>query len=299
MERDEKRKYPIFEQLTTEELDNLLVQDFAAMDEDGPDEDYILAIMEVIGKREAPQRQTGADAAWKEFQEQYQGRSAAFEPDIHCETNSSHRNQSPSALSSLKQSRALRILPVAALVFALLCGTALSTDSGVSRALQGVITRAIESFGFESPFGEANSGEAAMLKDPYADLRQAVSEYTSLSVIPTWAPEGTIKTPDTSGVQITERTGSVILSGFYQIEARQFIIRIQIHDETPPEYKDSYQWDASQSSLSHNAGGLSHDITCNTKTATAAWTNENVECMIQGDLSTGELKTMIDSIYEE
>ena len=27
--------------------------------------------------------------------------------------------------------------------------------------------------------------------------------------------------------------------------------------------------------------------------------NENVECMIQGDLSGNELKQMIDSIYEE
>ena len=34
MERDEKRKYPIFEQLSTEELNNLLAQDFAAMDEE-------------------------------------------------------------------------------------------------------------------------------------------------------------------------------------------------------------------------------------------------------------------------
>lgn len=298
MERDEKRKYPIFEQLTTEELDNLLVQDFAAMDEDGPDEDYILAIMEVIGKREAPQRQTGADAAWKEFQEQYQGRSAAFEPDIHRETNSSHRNQSPSALSSLKRSRALRILPVAALVIGLLCSTALSTDSGVSRALQGVITRAIESFGFESPFGEANSGEATMQKDPYTRLRTAVAEYTDLPVVPHWAPEGTVKESG-SGVQITVRKESILLSGSYQTGSGQFVIRIRIHDKTPPEYKDSYQWDASQATFSHDAGGFSHDIAYNNRKSSAAWTNENVECMIEGDLSTEELETMIDSIYEE
>lgn len=298
MERDEKRKYPIFEQLTTEELDNLLVQDFAAMDEDGPDEDYILAIMEVIGKREAPQRQTGADAAWKEFQEQYQGRSAAFEPDIHRETNSSHRNQSPSALSSLKRSRALRILPVAALVFALLCGTALSTDSGVSRALQGVITRAIESFGFESPFGEANSGEAAMQEDPYIRLRTAVAEYTDLPVVPRWAPEGTVKESG-SGVQITVRKESAQLLATYATNEGQFAIRIQVYNDLPVNYTSIYQWDAGQTAYSYTADGLSHDITCNTETATAAWTNENVECMIEGDLSTEELETMIDSIYEE
>ena len=71
MERDEKRKYPIFEQLSTEELNNLLAQDFAAMDEEGPDVDYIMAIMEVINKREqAAEHQSDVDAAWKEFQEE-------------------------------------------------------------------------------------------------------------------------------------------------------------------------------------------------------------------------------------
>ena len=296
MERDEKRKYPIFEQLSTEELNNLLAQDFAAMDEEGPDVDYIMAIMEVINKREqAAEHQSDVDAAWKEFQEQYQGQAAAFDRSNYCETDSSHRDQPSTTPPSPKKSHTLRLLLIAVIVIALLGGTA----SGFGRVFQAVVNWTAETFGFESPYGEKSTVESTVQKDPYIDLRLAVLEYTSLSVIPNWAPEGTSKTPDTGGVQITERNESITLSGLYQVGTRQFIIRIRIYDELPKDYSSIYHWDKSYAVVSHNAGGISHDIVYNTETTAAAWTNENTECIIQGNLSVEELETMIDSIYEE
>lgn len=295
MERDEKRKYPIFEQLSTEELNNLLAQDFAAMDEEGPDVDYIMAIMEVINKREqAAEHQSDVDAAWKEFQEQYQGQAAAFNRSNYCETDSSHRDQSSSTPPSPKKSHTLRLLLIAVIMIALLGGTA----SGFGRVFQAVVNWTAETFGFEAPYGEKASADAFAQEDPYADLRSAVATYTILPVIPKWAPEGTTRATE-AGVQTTERRGSVILSGFYQIEARQFIVRIRVYNELSTDYTGSYQWDAKQTVLSYNVGGLNHDIICNNQKNSVAWTNENVECMIQGDLSVEELETMIDSIYEE
>lgn len=295
MERDEKRKYPIFEQLSTEELNNLLAQDFAAMDEEGPDVDYIMAIMEVINKREqAAEHQSDVDAAWKEFQEQYQGQAVAFDRSNYCETDSSHRDQSSSTPPSPKKSHTLRLLLIAVIMIALLGGTA----SGFGRVFQAVVNWTAETFGFEVPYGEKVSVEPVMQTDPYINLRSAVAEYTDLLVIPHWAPEGAVKADDTD-VQITERKESVLLLGSYQIGTRQFIIRIQIHNENPPKYKDSYQWDASQTVLFHDASGFNHDIVYNNQKSSAVWTNENVECMIQGDLSVEELEAMIDSIYEE
>ena len=295
MERDEKRKYPIFEQLSTEELNNLLAQDFAAMDEEGPDVDYIMAIMEVINKREqAAEHQSDVDAAWKEFQEQYQGQAAAFNRSNYCETDSSHRDQSSSTPPSPKKSHTLRLLLIAVIMIALLGGTA----SGFGRVFQAVVNWTAETFGFEAPYGEKASADAFAQEDPYADLRSAVATYTILPVIPKWAPEGTTRATE-AGVQTTERRGSVIISGFYQIEARQFIVRIRVYNELSTDYTGSYQWDAKQTVLSYNVGGLNHDIICNNQKNSVAWTNENVECMIQGDLSVEELETMIDSIYEE
>lgn len=295
MEREEKRKYPIFEQLSTEELNNLLAQDFAAMDEEGPDVDYIMAIMEVINKREqAAEHQTDVDAAWKEFQEQYQGQAAAFDRSNNCEADSSHRNQTSSTSSSSKKSHTLRILLIAAVMIALLCGTA----SGFGRVFQAVVNWTAETFGFEAPYGEKASTEPVIQADPYIILRSAVAEYTSLPVIPYWAPEGTVMANDAT-VQATVRKGSVKLTGIYETDKGRFIIRIQVHDDTPQKYTGTYQWDATQTIFSYNVGGINHDIVSNSETAATAWTNENVECMIQGDLSVEDLETMIDSIYEE
>lgn len=295
MEREEKRKYPIFEQLSTEELNNLLAQDFAAMDEEGPDVDYIMAIMEVINKREqAAEHQTDVDAAWKEFQEQYQGQATAFDRSNNCEADSSHRDQTSSAPPSSKKSHTLRLLLIAVVMIALLGGTA----SGFGRVFQAVVNWTAETFGFEAPYGEKTSVESAIHTDPYVNLRSAVAEYTNLPVIPQWAPDGTVKAID-AGVQTTVRKGSVKLTGIYETDNGRFIIRIQIYGDISPEYKDSYQWDAKQDVLTYNAGGFKHDIIHNNAKSSAAWTNENVECMIQGDLSVEELETMIDSIYEE
>ena len=295
MEREEKRKYPIFEQLSTEELNNLLAQDFAAMDEEGPDVDYIMAIMEVINKRkQAAEHQTDVDAAWKEFQEQYQGQAAAFDRSNNCETDSSHRDQTSSAPPSSKKSHTLRILLIAAVMIALLGGTA----SGFGHVFQAVVNWTAETFGFEAPYGEKASTEPVIQADPYINLRSAVAAYTDLPVIPYWAPEGTAKTTD-AGVQITERKESVLFSGSYQIGSRQFIIRVRVYNTASLSYTSTYQWDAQQTPLLYNAGGLNHDIVCNNQKSSAAWTNENVECLIQGDLNEEELKTMIDSIYEE
>ena len=295
MERDEKRKYPIFEQLSTEELNNLLAQDFAAMDEEGPDVDYIMAIMEVINKREqAAEHQSDVDAAWKEFQEPSPGHAAAFDRSSYCETDSSHRDQPSSTSPSPKKTHTLRLLLIAVIMIALLGGTA----SGCGRVFQAVVNWTAETFGFESPYGEKSTAESTAQKDPYIDLRLAVLEYTSLPVIPNWAPEGTVKESE-SKTRVTERKDSIVLSGSYQVGTRQFIIRIRVYNELSTDYTGSYQWDAKQTVFSYNAGGLNHDIVCNNQKSSVAWTNENVECMIQGDLSVEELETMIDSIYEE
>ena len=78
----------------TEELEKLLAQDFAATGEEEPDVDYIMAIMGVINEREqAAGRQIDVDAAWKDFQEEYQGQAAAFDRTIQCRTESSDHQQ--------------------------------------------------------------------------------------------------------------------------------------------------------------------------------------------------------------
>ena len=296
MRHENQRKYPILEQLTTEELEKLLAQDFAATGEEEPDVDYIMAIMGVIKEREMAaghQNTVDVDAAWKDFQEEYQGQAAAFDRTIQRETESSDHLKIQPTQTPRKKTRAFRFVLVAAIIVVLLCGTA----TGFGRVFQAMVNWSAETFGFASPYGEEDA-ETADQKDPYTDLRLAVSEYTDLPIIPKWAPEGTVKAPDTN-VQVTERKDVTKISGNYKIGDREYIIRIQIHNQTPPKYVFSYQQNEEQGSIKHEVNGLEHEIVYNYEHHIAAWTNENVECMIQGDLSVDELKQMIDSIYEE
>ena len=114
MERDSQRKYPIFEQLSTEELEKLLAQDFAATGEEEPDVDYIMAIMGVINEREkAAEHQIDVDAAWKDFQEEYQGQAAAFDRTIQCEAESSDHQQVRPARNSKKKTHVFRYMFIA------------------------------------------------------------------------------------------------------------------------------------------------------------------------------------------
>ena len=294
MERENQRKYPIFEQLSTEELEKLLAQDFAATDE-APDVDYIMAIMGVINEREkAAEHQSNVDAAWKDFQEEYQGQATAFDRTIPCEAESSDHLQVHPAQVPRKMHRTFRYVFVAAAIIVLLCGTA----SGFGQVFQAVVSWTAETFGFESPYGVEDSAEVAEQKDPYIYLRTAVAEHTSLPVIPNWAPEGVFSSIET-GVQKTTRKESTHLTGVYGSNDGEFIIRIIIHNEVPPQYVNSYQWDETQIITNYEANGLLHDIASNYDENIAAWTNENVECIIQGALTIDELEKMIDSIYEE
>lgn len=293
MERENQRKYPIFEQLSTEELEKLLAQDFAATDE-APDADYIMAIMGVINEREkAAEHQSNVDAAWKDFQEEYQGQAAAFDRTIPCEAESSDHLQVHPAQVHRKKRRAFRYVFVAAAIIVLLCGTA----SGFGQIFQAVVNWTTETFGFESPYGTEVSEESTAPRDPYFELRTAVSEYTDLSVIPYWAPEGTSKVSD-FGVQETTRKDSIHLSGNYRTKDGEFVIRVIIHESTP-KYVTSYQWNEYPITTPYTVSGLEHSIVQNNENNIAAWTNEYVECIIQGALNIGELEKMIDSIYEE
>ena len=86
MRYNKQRKNVTFEQLNTEKLERLLVQDFVTSAENEANLDYIMAILRRIKEKEmSAEHQIDVNAAWKDFQENYQGYTAAFERSILCE----------------------------------------------------------------------------------------------------------------------------------------------------------------------------------------------------------------------
>lgn len=76
-----------------------------------------------------------------------------------------------------------------------------------------------------------------------------------------------------------------------------FSITIDVYTQLPSGESSWYQKDDIYIE-SFISGGIEHHIMSNLGTNTAVWTIENCECAITGNLNVDELKAMIDSIYK-
>lgn len=285
LNRETTERDPILKHLSTEQLENLLSQDFDWSGEQEPDVDYIMAVMEVIRERdaEAGEAAVDVDAAWEDFQQNYQNRRPASEPPALRETESPHLNQSSQHKSPQKHFKATRYLVLAALVGVLLCGAAEAFGFHVFQALASWTT---ETFGFTAP---AEPAEA----DPFAQLRSAVAHETTLPIVPHYAPEGTEETGDFS---IDERRNGIRIADKYKIPDGEFSIHVIIYDINNKDYTGTYQKDAALLEV-YEVNGLNYYLMSNRSMNVVTWTNENVEILIQGDLDITLLKQMVDSIY--
>lgn len=283
------KSYPILEHMSVEELESLLAQDFTAFDDAEPDIDYIMAVMEVIKKKESenPQaEQIDVDAAWNDFRENYQGHADAFEPGRLQEPDSSHLRQIK------KKHRPLRIAAIVAVLIVVLCGAASAFGIEI---LQAIANWGAETFGFEPPFSVTQSvdEEVSSQKDPFGLIREAVADKTNISVIPTRAPH---ETKQIGKINVTERINGYSIQGSFETSSNQFTIRIRIYDETPENYDGVYQKDDNQVQ-EYEVGGVTHYFLTNLEISQVTWTQENVEVQIQGNLSLNDLEEMVNSIY--
>ena len=291
-----KTSYSIFEQLSTEELEKLLAQDFVATNGAEPDIDYIMAIMEVIQKREAEASQSvpvDVDAAWKDFRDNYQGQAPSFETDTLPEPVPSHPNQIDNKAEPKGKSKTFRYIILIAAVIVILCGAASAFGFNVFQAFADWTA---ETFGFVSSSDHAQSPEEQPVSqtDPYQELRVAVAAETDTLMVPAWAPEGTVLD---GKVSVVNRLNGVRIQAAYQTEQGQFTIRIQVYDDAPEKYTGTYEKDG-QPVQKYEAGGIIHYIMNNIDNCGVAWTDGNVEGSIQGSLSDADLKKMVDSIYK-
>lgn len=291
MPSDRNTAYPFLEQMRTEELEALLQQEFTAADGGEPDVDYIMAIMEVMKQRDAnpPAAEVDVDAAWRDFKENYQGQASAYETEVLPERDSSHLDQITSPSPKKKSRRILRAAAITAACIVILCGAASAFGFDI---LQAFADWTAETFGFVTPGQEEKNSPH---DDPYQRLRFAVAEETSISVIPTWAPDGTKAEGE---INIADRVDGIRIQGSFQTFQGEFTIRVRIYQNTPQQYTGTYQKDENIMQEYH-VSGITHYLMANNDTQCVAWTNNNVEVLIQGNLSTSDLEKMVDSIYGE
>lgn len=290
----EKKTYPGLDKLSTEELEKLLRQDIEADSEEVPDIAYISAILEVIHERralEAEQESVDVEAAWQNFQQFYREDPLSLQNDSPRPEPSPHPRRSEQKAKSKKQGGWRRLLPIAAIVAVLVCGSMAASAFGFD-LFQLFAGWNSEHFQFVSPWRTEEDEQGA--EDPFRQLRSAVERLSDTPVVPRWAPSGTQAVAHMSQETMSDKTR---INVTYEYDGGRFNFVVYLYD-TPQEKTAVYQKDE-DTVAEYSAEGIIHYIMHNNGKYGVSWTNGNAECSIQGDLTLEDLQKMVDSIYEE
>lgn len=278
------RKHLGLEQMSTEELEDLLRREVAASEDNL---DLILAIMEVIKGREVEQDPLiDEDTAWNTFLAR-NNLPASTEQS----TETSEQTAKENGVSAPTKKRAHKKLYMGISVAVLLCllsSIMLFTAVG-SNGNQDDVNWSEHLFSF----GKKEPSFAALDDASFKQAQDAVSALTDLPVLPAKYPAGSalIQIEENSSFQMD----NVVL--VFSVPDGEYSISVTVEKDSQADTYTVYEKEAG-SPESYYVQGIPHYIMRNTDHTVAVWRNENVECCIQGHVSIDEMKTIIDSIYE-
>lgn len=288
-----QEKYAYLDQLSTQELEELLRADLSSA-EDGQD-DAVFHIVEVMLKREMDEP-TGAipdtDAAWKEFKQYYdipEGSGLSLYP-----CGDADAIPSSAAGADLRpRARRRRILwrsslIAAAAMAALLCGMVAAQASGVD--VFGTLGRwTNDTFRFISRYtvGEPDDG----MSPEYRDIvRSTLAGWGAEDLFPTWSPEGF----EASEPRIISNSRSDAMSIDFSGNGKLYSIKIA-HFHNPASSSGAFEKDSDPVEEYISNDRLFY-IFSNMDTSTATWFDSEFMVTISGNLTLDELKSILDSI---
>jgi hypothetical protein len=292
-------KFAYLNQLSTEELEALLCADIDSP-EDGDDE-VIFYILEVIESRcgTAEEREAATEKAWEEFQTYYNTPDYEGKPlyDSSPRETTTPFDFGVHSKSAVQRSRNVRRALIAAAIVAVLVASMTIPVLGYPSVLHMIAGWTTGQFSFQ-PSGDANSDHDEVVwpdepRNNFSDLQEALDYYQiSEKVVPQAIPEGfqlqEIRVQHFTGVDIIE-FNCVYTKEFDNI----FILAIYSKSGNNRFYeKDSGEIE------NYVAGNIVHYILANNNDAVATWYTDDLECSISTTLPIGELKQLIDSIYE-
>lgn len=284
------------EHLSTEELEEILRQDLLSDDDSGLEPEYIMAVMEVIDRRSADEidHTADVDAAWQDFQQNYQGRSALYEATYLCDQPSDLQRDGKADKKAGRR-RTVRIALCVAAAVAIIT-TLLSVPAfGRESIIQILIAQWNQGQFTLQPRESPPDGQTEQLEtvpEEYADLQAALAEEgIGLITIPRYIPEGFQVTEQT--LEISPTTGTVRFHIRYQkddsfliFQAKELDGEILVHEK-----------DSSDAEL-YPCGGVEHHLFTNESAVnTAVWYIDRMEYMLVTDLDAAEIEKIINSMY--
>ena len=294
-------KYPWLEQLSTQALEDLLRQDFAA-GEGHSDPDFVAAILEVIAQRTPDEAlPVDTDAAWASLR--------ARTLDKPHDPAPTEEEPKVEPFPAPKRRRPRRPWVVAAVVCLLVCLLAVPVQG--QSLLESLVSWTGSTFTFlpqedtgEEPANlpsladpsfsarEEFSDDETYSKVVYQQVEEAVADLTDRPVLPTWYPEGSLLTR----VEENPMDDGYMLLAAFSLNGEEFHICVTAYNSE--EEMDTANYEKNEGSPEeYYVTGIPHYIMGNMARNVAIWRNGNVECSIQGFLTVDQLKQMIDSIY--
>lgn len=304
LDNDKNSPYSFLNRLNTETLKQILQDDFESEDSDTPENDeFITCVMEVIAQREeetAKYPEFDVDAGWRDFQQNYQPKEEAAvpvcgetSPDGLIENNEQERQADLKPQRPRRAiQRVLRIAVIAAIVASLCMAAANALEVNIFKMV-AQWTQDIFQFRSETSISQNAAYESGVFLEDDQTLKGLLTEENITQLVyPKWIPEGYAFVeskffPDDEPLFVAT----------YKSESSEKLITVSViaHSEPEGSWIEKDEGDVTI----YVKNDIEHYIMSNNSLLVSAWFTGNLECFIGGEISETEMKTMIDSIYEE
>lgn len=281
--------YSRFDNMSTEELEEILRLDFQLPDDEESDVDAIFYITEVIEKREKEHltgRFTDVQAAWASFKENYLPYAEDSKSLYDFEDSEIQAGLAKTPFEKFfhpqRKRKVKRVAAIAAtLIVILMTGTLTANALGFD--LWGAVAKWTR-----DTFVFSNSAPQETMS---GSLQETLDKYKiTAELVPTGIPDG--YAPE--NVDVIETPLKTTFNATYKSTDDEIsIIIVSLSEPLPKTYEKD-----SDDVIVYTVNGIEHYIMTNLERIKVAWKTENYECSISGNLSVDEAETMIDSIYE-
>lgn len=279
-EMNSRESYPRYDEMTTEQLREILRKHAHGELEKEPDTEELFYIMEVLQNKESenPEKQI------KSTEEAYETFVKHYAPEM------AEDKQIPFLKRSAIATRWMKRVAVVAIVFVALTTAAVSAKAFAPDFWEKVAIWTREFFRFEDVTGGTQGKEPDTENNAELDsLRDALDQYAGVQeLVPSWIPEGYIS----ASITVKETPKALRISAVYEKDGEQLIIKVRKDLDS-----DAVQTEKNADLLEiYNADGVDYYIFSNDKYMQTVWIVGEYECIIIANLTMEEMKKVIDSI---
>ena len=277
-----------FDSMTNEELEEILRLDAQKTEGEESDLEMLLYVMEVLAVRRKNSGNPGKTA-----EEAFETFKANYMPDDS--TDDAEQVASKAQVKNAKPTNRLRpwlsrLAATAAILAFVLVSSVTAHAMGID-IWNIVVKWTQETFHFGSTTQETINEPAKVDTREYMSLQEALDHKSiTAPLVPTWMPDGY----ELTAVKIDESPMQLSILAFYQCGDKNIKIQIKRYFDNDPE-----QIEQSDSLIEeYESNGITYYIFADYNQLRAMWIVDEYECYISGEMTTEEIKLMIDSIQK-